>query len=131
MTQLSRAPLLPVLGLTTVLFGVLVGRTITATTLLIPVVRPKQRGAFLSLDAAVQQLAAGVATYGTGLLVANTVNGTLLHYEWAGYLAAVTSGASFFLVRRLLGASRQRLRGAASKSAAELATLTKAEIPVR
>ena len=68
-------------------------------------IRPQQRGAFLSLNTAVQQLAAGLAAYGAGLLVTTTADGQLLHYKWVGYAAAASAVLCLFVVRRVVGAA--------------------------
>ena len=105
-TQLGPTPQPLVLGLTALLFLVVGGRFVTATALVTTVVPAAQRGAFMSLNTAVQQLAAGAAAYLAGLMVVSTPSGALLRYEWVGYVAVVANGLSLLVVRRVRAVPR-------------------------
>ena len=100
-TRLEPAPLPLVLMVTAVFFAVLGGRFVPATALATAVVRPQQRGSFMSLNSSVQQLAAGAAAFIAGLIVVKTPAGPLLHYEYVGYLAATASLLSLLVVYRV------------------------------
>lgn len=88
---------LPVVGLTIVLilaaalftFGG--SRGVPANTLITATALPHQRGGFLSLNSAVQQLAAGLASFLGGLLISAGPNDTVLNYHHVGYLAMAAS----------------------------------------
>jgi predicted MFS family arabinose efflux permease len=82
-------------------FAVMGGRFVPATALATTVVPPQQRGAFMSLNTSVQQLAAGAAAYLAGLIVVQTSTGRLLHYEWVGYIAAVANVVTLLVIRRI------------------------------
>ena len=104
-TRLGPTPLPLVLALTALLFVVVGGRFVPATALTTAVVPPQQRGSFMSLNSAVQQLAAGAAAYLAGLIVVKTTNGSLLRYEWVGYVAAAANIMSLLVVRRVQSAA--------------------------
>ena len=101
LTRLGPTPLPLVLTLTAVTFAVMGGRFVPATALATTVVPPQQRGAFMSLNTSVQQLAAGAAAYLAGLIVVQTSTGRLLHYEWVGYIAAVANVVTLVVIRRI------------------------------
>jgi predicted MFS family arabinose efflux permease len=100
LTRLTPAPLPQVLFLAALLFAVS-GRFVPATALATSVVPPQQRGSFMSLNSSVQQLAAGTAAYLAGLIVVKTAGGSLLHFEWVGYMAVVGNLLSLLVVRRV------------------------------
>ena len=102
-TRLGPAPLPLVLLLMALLFGVS-GRFVPATALATAVVPARQRGSFMSLNTSVQQLAAGTAAYLAGLIVVKTAGGSLLHFEWVGYLAVAGNLLSLLVVRRIRAA---------------------------
>jgi len=99
-TRLGPAPLPLVLLLTAGLFAVS-GRFVPATALATGVVPAGQRGSFMSLNTSVQQLAAGTAAYLAGLIVVKTAGGSLLHFEWVGYVAVAANLLSLLVVRRI------------------------------
>ncbi|GAB4136141.1 MAG: MFS transporter [Bacteroidia bacterium] len=90
-TNLSPSSLAFVLFVTSFLFIFGGSRGIPAQTLISSTALPHQRGGFLSLNAATQQLASGLASFLGGLLIASGPNGTILHYEHVGWMAAAAS----------------------------------------
>lgn len=83
---------LTVVLLTTSLFFIFGGtRTVPATTLITSTAAPHQRGGFLSINAAVQQLATGLAAFIGGLLITELPNKQIEHYDLVGYLACAAS----------------------------------------
>ena len=100
-TRLGPTPLPLALSLTAVMFAVMGGRFVPATALATQVVPPQQRGSFMSLNTAVQQVAAGAGAYLAGFIVVQTAGGALLHYETVGYVAAAANVLSLFVVRRI------------------------------
>jgi predicted MFS family arabinose efflux permease len=112
---LSLAAMLPLLGvtvcadlptwgillLTTAFFVLVNGRMAPGMALLSAAVSPKARGRFLSLNASVQSMALGVATWLGGLLITHLPQGTLIGYWRAGLLACVSSAGCIWLLRNL------------------------------
>jgi len=52
---------------------------------------PHLRGGFLSLNSAMQQLGAGLASFIGGLMIADGPHDTVLNYDHVGYFAVAAS----------------------------------------
>ena len=101
-TNLPRLPL-PVALAATTLFMVLVSaRLVPAMAMITASAAPAIRGSFLGVQSAVQQLAAGAASFGAGLIIAEGARGELRYYGVVGALAAALTLVSIFVARRLL-----------------------------
>jgi MFS transporter, DHA1 family, inner membrane transport protein len=97
------APMIAVLLATTSMFVFTSGRMVPAMALITNSAAPRVRGSFMSLNSAVQQFGAGIATWIGGLLL-NKVegqDGPLVGYSTVGMLAAGAVIASVFLAGRL------------------------------
>ena len=77
------------------------GRTVPALTLVTGVVKPENRGGFMSLRASVNQAGMGAASFIAGMIIVEGPNGELLHYGTVGVLASVMSVLAVFLAWRL------------------------------
>lgn len=77
------------------------GRMVPAQALVIGCVRPADRGAFLSLNTAVQSAALGLASDLGGRIVHKMPDGTLTGYPLAGALAFALTGVTILMVRTL------------------------------
>ena len=66
-------------------------RSVPANTLITGTAEPHQRGGFLSLNAATQQFAAGIASLCGGLMISAGPNHTVVHYSHVGIMAAIAS----------------------------------------
>src|SRR5439155_8385376 len=72
------------------------GRMVPVQALLLGVARPENRGAFMSVNTAVQHTATGLAPLVTGSLV--TIHeGSMTGFMNAGWFAAATAAISLFL----------------------------------
>ncbi len=69
-----------------VMFAGVSSRMISASALLTAVPAPQDRGAFMSINSAIQQISGGIATYIAGLIVVQAVDGKLEHYDTLGYV---------------------------------------------
>jgi predicted MFS family arabinose efflux permease len=65
------------------------GRALTAQAMISEVVRPEQRGSFMSFNGCVQQIGTGLASVVAGYVVFNDKGGKIYRYEWLGYLSIV------------------------------------------
>lgn len=90
-THLGPTPLPLALLLTTSFFVVSGGRMIPAMALITGTVEPRNRGSFMGIQSAVQQVAAGLASLIAARIVVQDAAGHLLHYETVGYLSVVAS----------------------------------------
>ena len=88
MTHLqSGASLGLILFITSLFFLFANGRTITLQAIVSGVVNNEQRGGFTSINSSMIQLGSGAASFVGGLMVEKASNGTLLHYNWVGYMS--------------------------------------------
>jgi predicted MFS family arabinose efflux permease len=108
-TTLSEGlPLWALLLIATSLFTVMSGRMIPGMALIASAAQPQLRGTFLSLNAAVQSAAMGIAALVGGLIIGRDDQGHLTHYWVAGVLGSLLSLATLWLV------SRVRVHGSAT-----------------
>lgn len=77
------------------------GRFIPAMTLVSAVVKPEDRGTFMSLENAARQLAAGLASQIAGLIIGSTAAGALTNYNVVGYIGATTSAVAVIIAFRI------------------------------
>lgn len=99
---------LPLLLLASTLFMVLMsGRFIPLMALVTTCVEPRMRGAFMSLSSAAQNLAAGLASLGSGALIGHAADGSLTGFGTVGYCAAGLTLLCIAIARRLQSAAAQ------------------------
>jgi predicted MFS family arabinose efflux permease len=84
-------PLVAALAVTTLFTMTGSGRFIPAMTLVSAVVKPHERGTFMSLENASRQIFSGIASQLGGLLIGSTAAGTLTNYNLVGYVGMATS----------------------------------------
>lgn len=90
-----------VLAVTTLLFVTTSGRMVPGVALITNSSAPRVRGSFMSLNSAVQQIGAGLASWVGGLLLVQEEGGRLAGYPLAGLLACAAALASVYLAGRL------------------------------
>lgn len=106
-TTLSQGlPLWGLLTISTLLFTMMSGRMIPGMAMISSAVEPRWRGTFMTLNAAVQSAAMGLAALVAGLLIGRDAQGQLTGYWMAGLLGVLASLLSIWLAGRL------RLHGA-------------------
>jgi len=102
LTSLGKTHLAIVLTLTGLFFILISGRMIPANTILTAVVRPENRGGFLSLNTAVMSLASGLSAMIAGSIVHQEYEGApLQNYHLVGILACAATLLAMYIVRRL------------------------------
>ncbi len=84
--NLGITPLPLVIAINVLLFAGITARMIPASALLSAIPGPQDRGAFMSINASVQQLAGGLASALAGVIVVQTEGGRLGNYELLGYV---------------------------------------------
>jgi predicted MFS family arabinose efflux permease len=89
-TNLGLTPLWMIIALNVLLFVGISSRMISSSALMTAVPEPQDRGAFMSINASVQQIAGGFASAIAGLIVIQTKTGALEHYNWLGYVVIGT-----------------------------------------
>lgn len=100
--NLNPIPLWQVVLVNMVLFMGIMSRMIPATTLTMSVPDIKDRGAFMSVNASLQQMAGGIAALCAGLIVTQeTKSSPLLHYDTLGVVVSVLIVICIFFVYRV------------------------------
>ncbi len=77
------------------------GRFIPAMTIVSAVVKPKERGTFMSLENAARQLSSGAASQVGGLIIGSTAAGTLTNYNYVGLIGMATSILAIYIAFRI------------------------------
>jgi predicted MFS family arabinose efflux permease len=90
-----------VLAVTTLMFVTTSGRMVPGMALITNSSAPRVRGSFMSLNTAVQQMGAGLASWVGGLLLQKGEGGRLTGYPLVGLLACAAAAASVYLAGRL------------------------------
>ena len=99
-TNLPRLDLNLVLVLMGIFFIAITGRMIPAMSLMTSIVKPENRGSFMSLSSSMQQMSAGIAAFIAGSIISK--NGEMLqNYQYVGYLAITATILGIMLSFRL------------------------------
>jgi predicted MFS family arabinose efflux permease len=101
MTNLPQVPLVWALVVSSMftMFGST--RFIPAMTLVSAVVKPQDRGTFMSLENAARQMSAGVASQLAGLIIGSGAAGELTNYHVVGYICILGTVFAILLARVL------------------------------
>ncbi len=97
----SGIPVWMALAVTTVFTMTGSGRFIPAMTIVSAVVKPQERGTFMSLENAARQLSSGVSSQIAGFIIGSTAAGALTNYNVVGIVAIVTSLVAILIAYRI------------------------------
>lgn len=100
-TVMVPMPVWAILIVTTLFMVLTSGRFVPGMAMITSSVEARYRGGFMSVNSAIQQIAAGLATAGASLLVSNDAAGRLTGYPRVGVLSLVLIVAAVLLSRRL------------------------------
>ena len=100
-TRMPNVPFTVVLVFFAIWFIVATGRIVTAQAMISEVVKPAQRGSFMSVNGSIQQLGSGLAALFAGGIVATEKSGKILNYEWVGYLSILVLVISLLFGRTI------------------------------
>ncbi len=89
-TNLSTTPLWVVVILNVIIFIGISARMIASSALMTSVASPQDRGAFMSINSSVQQVAGGIASAVAGMIVVQTADGKLQQYPFLGGVVIVS-----------------------------------------
>jgi len=112
--HLGTTPLAMVVAINAVLFVAVTCRMISASALISAVPDMQDRGAFMSVNASLQQFSGGVASSLAGLIVVQAADGRLLRYDLLGY---VVMGAMILVVALMYPIHRAVMRKVAAAAA--------------
>lgn len=100
-TNMWPMPIWAVLAISSLLFITVNGRLIPTQAIVSSVTLPQQRGGFMSINASMQQLAAGIAANIGGAIIVQGEGGRLEHYNWVGWFSIVLIVTCVFLAGRV------------------------------
>lgn len=84
-------------------------RIISSSALMSGLPKPSDRGAYMSISSSLQQMSGGLAAMLGGMVVVQTGDGRLLHFDVLGDILVFTTLASFVLMyfvnRQVMGAA--------------------------
>lgn len=107
MTHLQPVPLWQALIVTGVFFVLANGRIVPSTTMVTSVIRPENRGSFMSIRSSIQQISSGAAALVAGSIiveaepVVNPEAKTLVHYDTVGLVTIAFSLLALLIARKL------------------------------
>lgn len=91
--------------ITLVVFGIWfvlsTGRMVTANAMISNVVKPEQRGSFMSFNGSLQQMGTALASLIAGFVIIKGPDNKIQHYDWVGYLSIAFLFAALVLARQL------------------------------
>lgn len=120
-THLSPHPLWMIMGLNILMMGGIVGRMIPFTTLITGIPDLSDRGAFMSVNSSLQQIAGGIAALIAGMIVSQQSKySPLEHYDTLGWVIVALTIPCIFLVYRVSVLVKTKLAKGAVVHAASL-----------
>ncbi len=96
-TNMPAIPFFLVLSIFGFWFTFSTGRNIPAQAMISTVVKPMERGKFMSFNSSFQQLFTGMASVVSGLIVTRDAGGRIYNYNWVGYLSVFMIFIMLFL----------------------------------
>lgn len=82
-------------------FVVASGRNVPALTLVTSVVRPENRGSFMSIRSSINEAALALSSILAGFIVGEAADGSLINYAYVGYIAMAMSLLAIVFARRI------------------------------
>lgn len=109
-TGLSPVPIWQVIATNMLLFMGIMSRVIPATALATAIPEMKDRGAFMSINSSLQQMAGGLASLGAGLIVTQqSKTSPIENYNILGYVVAGSILICIFLLYRVSAMAKAKL----------------------
>lgn len=106
-THLPPVPLWQALVISGIFFIMANGRIVPSTTMVTSVIKPENRGSFMSIRSSIQQISSGSAALLAGFIISEepstvTENAkALVNYEYVGYVAVFFSICALFVAQKL------------------------------
>lgn len=101
LTNLETQSVALALVVTSSFFVVASGRSVPATTMITSVVRPENRGGFMSIRQSFNEAALALSSFVAGLIIVENEDGSLRNYELVGYFTIAMSVVAVLLARRI------------------------------
>jgi predicted MFS family arabinose efflux permease len=113
-TPLGITPMWVVIAISVIMFAGVSSRMISSSALVSAIPAPQDRGAFMSINASVQQVSGGIASIIAGLIVFQQPGGNLTGYPLLGYVVIgsmlVTIAMMYWIDRHVKGMTRQEVK---------------------
>jgi predicted MFS family arabinose efflux permease len=87
-TNLHPVPLTVAVGVSALLMICMSGRFVPAMALMTASIEARHRGGFMSVNSSVQQLAAGIAAWISGIILGQSASGQITHFSATGFVSA-------------------------------------------
>lgn len=104
-TNLTPIPVWQLIVINMIMFAGIMSRMIPATALMTAIPALEDRGAFMSVNSSLQQIAGGVASVIAGLIILQQPSGRLLHFDTLGYVCIAVMilciGLLYFINKRV------------------------------
>jgi predicted MFS family arabinose efflux permease len=88
-TNLTPIPLWQVIVVSALMFAGVMSRMIPSQALMTAVPKTQDRGAFMSINSSLQQIAGGIASVIAGMVIVQQPGGKLLHFNTLGYVVII------------------------------------------
>lgn len=101
--DLSITPLWIIIIINVLLFAGIFSRIVPASALMTAIPDAHDRGAFMSINSSIQQMAGGVAAAVAGMIVTQMPDGKILHYDTLGFVvigAMIITAGMMYLINR-------------------------------
>jgi predicted MFS family arabinose efflux permease len=99
--NLGLSPFWLVIFLNTALMMGVLSRMISSSALITAIPETNERGAFMSINSSVQQISGGIASIIAGLIVVQTTNGALKHYDTIGYIVIASIILTIYMMHSI------------------------------
>jgi predicted MFS family arabinose efflux permease len=100
-TNLGITPLWLVIVISVILFVGISSRMISSSALMTAVPAPQDRGAFMAVNSAIQQISGGIASAIAGMIVVQNSKGELQNYPWLGVVVLISMVFAAILMWRV------------------------------
>lgn len=107
-TNMGTSPLWLVIGVNAVLFVGIFSRMIPAQAMMSAIPSPENRGSFMAVSSSLQQISGGIASVIAGSIVVSSSSGRLEHFDTLGYILALTTLITMFLMHLIQKSIQQR-----------------------
>jgi MFS family permease len=109
-TNLGVTPLILVMALNILMMIGIMSRMIPSSALTSAIPEMADRGAFMSINSSLQQIAGGIAAAVAGMIVSQKSKGAPLeHYNVVGYVIIVISTLSILLMMRVNNLTKKKM----------------------
>lgn len=100
-TNLGVTPLWLVVVVNVLMFSAIFSRIIPAQAMISGIPTPENRGAFMAVNASLQQISGGIASVIAGLIVVEGATGKIEHFDTLGYILSGTVIVSVYLMHKV------------------------------